>query len=230
MATSGTINGTLNATQLCDYAAQEIGAIGVGEALTAEEYLDMLPRLSWMLKSWQSLGANLWRETEGMVTVLAGDATTVLDPTVIDVIEARLIQTSTFERPLQRWERGEYMAFPNKAQPGFPTGYYIDKQRASVSMSVWPVPYADTDIRYTYARVIEDVTDGTQEIDVPQQWLETVWVNLAARCANMFGATRLDPGTVAEVKSRAAQLEQQLLDMDRPASIFMGSAVGRRYF
>ncbi len=230
MATSGTISSTMTARQRMLNAAQELGVIGSGQQLDAEEYVDMMSRLTFMLKSWQAEGVNLWRETPGSIAIPADTATVTLDPYVIDVMEARLVQTSTFERPLQRWERGEYMAFPNKALPGWPIGFYIDKQRDQVTMNVWPVPQEDMDILYTYARVIEDVTDANQEVDAPQMWLETIWTNLASRSANMFGATRLDPNAVARVDARAQQLYQQLLDQDRPASVFMGSAYGYQYF
>ncbi len=210
-------------------AMQDLGALGSGEQPSAEEYMDMMDRLNWLLKSWQADGCNLWRETEDTASFTTGTATVTLDPIVIDVIEARLIQSSTFERPLQRWERGEYMAIPNKANPGFPTAYYLNKQRDSVTMTVWPVPSQNMDVKYTYARVIEDVTDPNETLDVPQQWAETVWTNLAVRCATMFGASRLDPAAVAQVTQRAAVLEDKLMSQDRPASVFLGSIYARNF-
>jgi hypothetical protein len=96
-------------------------------------------------------------------------------------------------------------------------------------MTLWPVPTAETTILYTYARVIEDVTDLNQTLDIPQQWMETVWMNLASRCAAMFGVTRLDPGAVAMVAQRAAVLEQKLMDQDRPASVFMGNVYSQNF-
>lgn len=229
MATSGTTDSTMTATQIMNAAAQELGYIGAGEVLSGEEYEDILPRLNFMLKSWQAEGVNLWREAEETVTFPAGTATLTLDPFCLDVLDARLVQSSTYQRPLQRWEIGEYNAVPNKAQQGFPSAFYVRKAATSVSLSLWPVPVQDMDVVYIYSRVIEDVTDGTQTLDVPQQWLETVWVNLAARCATMFGATRLDPAAAQFVQAKADALYQRMLDSDRPASVFLGSAYSR-YF
>ena len=227
--TSGTISTFMTAQDIMTAAAQELGVLGAGEYPDADEAAAMLPRLNWMLKSWQANGANLWRQTEGSVTFPINTATVTLDPFVIDVIEARLVQTSTFERPLQRWERGEYMQIPNKATPGWPTAFYLDKQRDAVTLTLWPVPNEALTVLFTYARVIEDVTDEAQLVDVPQQWMETVYTCLAARCANLYGATRLDPNTVAMVQARAAELEQKMLDSDRPASVFLGN-IYDRYF
>ena len=184
----------------------------------------MLTRLTWMLKSWQANGCNLWRQEEGEAVFAIGEKTVELDPRCIDVIEARFQQSAVFQLSMQRWELGEYTRIPNKDTPGpTPLAFYLRKLVDSVTMTLWPVPTQETTILYTYARVIEDVTDLNQALDVPQQWMETVWMNLAARCATMFGATRLDPGAVQIVNTRAAMLEQALMDQDRPASVFLGN-------
>lgn len=229
MATSGVITSNMTAGEMMMLAMQELGSIGAGEAPTGEEYEAMLPRLNFMLKSWQAKGCNLWRETDGTITIPADTASGALDPRVIDVMAARVVNTPN-QIALQRWETGEYRQIPNKSQSGRPVAFYIDKQRDAVNMYVWPVPTTDTEIKLDYARVIEDVTATTDNLDIPQQWIETVYVNLAARCAALFGATRVDPNTVGEIKQRAAMLEQDLFDMDRPSSVFFGSAVSQQYF
>ena len=229
MATSGVITSTMTAGQMMMLAMQEIGVLGAGETPTGEEYESMIPRLNFMLKTWQAKGCNLWRATTGTVTITADTASGELDPNIIDVQAARVVTTNN-EIPMQQWGNGEYRILPNKAQSGRPIAFYVDKQRDAVNLYVWPVPTANTDIKIDYARVIEDVTATTETLDIPQQWIETVYVNLAARCINLFGATRLDPNTAAEVKQRAAEMEAELLDMDRPASIMFGSAVSQQYF
>lgn len=230
MTTSGLISGTMTAQELVTAAMQELGLISAGEQPTSEEGELGMQRLTWMLKSWQAQGMNLWRDQEFTITFPIDTATVTLDPIVIDVPEARLVQTSTFERPLQRWENGQYRSIPNKAQSGTPTAFYIDKQRDAVTMTLWPVPFQEYDVIFTGARVIEDVTELTQTIDAPQMWMETIWTCLAERLAPAFGVTRIDPQTFAFVKQKADGLYQQMLDQDRPASIFMGSQIGRQSF
>jgi hypothetical protein len=224
MTTSGTIDGTMIASEIVTAAMREIGAIASGEAPTADELNDGLRSLSWMLKSWASgRGINLWREAEGSIVFPANTASVTLAPQPLDVLEARYVQSSTFERPLQRWENGQYRQIPNKATPGYPTAYLITKTVDGVTMTLWPVPQADSTILYTFSRTPEDVTDGAQTIDIPQAWMETVWIALAARLAGIFGATRINPTTAAAVAQRAASLEQLMFDQDRPASVFLGA-------
>lgn len=230
MTTSGTIDGTLTARQLCELAAKDLGVYGAGESLDANDAADMLQRLQWMLKSWQADGVNLWRQADATVVFPDGTKTVELDPYCLDVMEARRQVDSAFLLPLQPWEIGQYKSLPNPDQSGFPIIFYLSRTPAALSMTLWPVPERDTTIRYSYARVIEDVTNLNQTLDIPTQWLETVWTGLAVRCATMFGATRTDPTAVQLIAARAAILEQKMMDADRPASIFMGSAYGRKAF
>lgn len=256
MTTSGTTTSTLLASDLVTLAMKELGLLSSGEEPTGEEYADGLSALNWMLKSWQSRGLTSWRDTDGVVLFAIGQATNALDPFCLDVLDARLVQggevgtetgtmslpfppyviTSDYfpaeggnERLLQRWERAQYRQLPNKGTPGWPTAYTISKTIGGIAMSVWPVPNANMTVRYSYTRVIEDVTDGAQTIDVPQEWLELAYLGLAVRLAPLFGVTRLDPAAVQSIAQRAATLEQLLLDQDRPASLYMGSAMGRNF-
>jgi hypothetical protein len=175
-----------------------------------------------MLKTWQSRGVNLWRKVTGEITIPANQAAGVLSFNVIDIYAARSVSAGQ-ELSMQRWEDGQYNNIPNKLSQGRPMAFYIDKQREAVSIYVWPVPTVDTVLKIDYARVIENVTDVNETLDIPQQWAETVWTNLAVRCATLFGATRLDPAAVQMVTERALGLEQSLLDQDRPSSVYMGS-------
>lgn len=231
MPTSGTITQTMSVSELVRMAMGP-GALGIlapGESPTAEETQNGAQILSFMLKSFTADGVNLWRETNGTVTFTAGTKTMALSPYCNDVLEARLVQSSTFERPLQRWENGQYLQIPNKASPGYPTAYTLTRTTDVLSMTVWPVPVSTMTVLYSYARAPYDVTDGSQTIDVPTQWLETIYLNLASRMASGIGATRLDPNTVSRVDAMAGTLLTKMLDADRPSSTFMGSAYGRDF-
>lgn len=229
MTTSGTITSALSASDLVTLAMKELGLVASGETPTGDELNDGLTALNWMLKSWQSRGLVSWRDTDGSVSFPANTASMVLSPYCLDVVDARLVQAVGYERPLQRWERAQYRQLPNKSTLGFPAAYMVAKTNGAITMYLWPVPTATMTVKYGYARVIEDVTDGAQTIDVPQEWQEVAMLGLAVRLASMFGVSRLDPAAVGLIGQRAAALEQLLLDQDRPASIFMGSSYSRNF-
>jgi hypothetical protein len=223
------VSGTMLVNDILIAAMQEIGALSEGETPTGAELELGIRTLNWMLKSWAAKGANLWRETTGTITFLPNIKTMYLDPYCLDVEEARVIMSPSYERVLQRWERGQYSILPNKSASGYPSSYTITKQTGSVSMTLWPVPTVPTTVLYTFVRVTADVTTGDQSVDIPQEWTEAVYLGLAARLCQTFGITRIDPATAQIVSLRANDLERQLLDADRPASIYMGP-LQARYF
>ncbi len=213
MSTSGVITSTLTAREIITRALQRIAVVSPGETPTDDEATDALVDLNLLLKSMQ-VDANAWRETTD--TYVATTAETTLDPRVIDVSEARVV--TGYDRPLFRWEWGDYQNISNKAQVGVPSCYVIRRSRNAVSMFLWPVPTSST-IKYTAQRVIEDAADLDEEIDVPQAWLECIILNLALILAPGYGADvpRL-------VSDRAALLLRQMQDMDRPASYYLRPA------
>ncbi|MES3054904.1 hypothetical protein O6V14_04610 [Sphingomonas faeni] len=229
MTTSGSIASTLLASEVIKSSMQELGVLAAGENPTAEDLALGLRSLNFLLKSWAARGLTSWRDQDGTLAVPAGAREIALDPYCIDVTEARVVQATNYERPLQRWEMAQYRQLPNKATPGFPTSYAVQKTATGIALLLWPVPSVSTTILYSFTRIIEDVTDGDQTLDLPQEWLEAVYVALAARLAQPLGVTRLDPATAQIVIQRSLSLENELFDADRPASIYMGSAYGR-YF
>lgn len=212
MSTSGQIGFNMTARDVIRRAMQKAAILSPGEAPTDNEAQDAVTDLNLMLKSWQ-IDANLWRQAQDSVTVTSAE--TVLDPRVIDVIEARLERFGQ-ERPLTRWEWGDYVSIPNKAQAGQPTCFVVRNDRDSTRLIVWPVP-ASAVINFTAARVIEDVVSLNDNLDVPQEWLECVVLNLAKVLAPSYGAA-LPP----EDSARADMLLAQMRAMDRPASYNLG--------
>lgn len=221
MATSNSISELLTARDFITQALTLITVLGGGETPSGDDAAQGLTQLQWMLKSWQADGCNLWREEEETIVFPPNVDTVTLDPRVMDVQEARAEISPTFQRILDRWERGEYIVLPNKKASGQPTIFYFRRLRDSVTMTLWPVPTTETNILCTTARVIKDVTDLDQNIDVPQEWSETVTYNLAARLLDSFGITETRPVVAASIASKASSLYDKLSGFDRPSAVFL---------
>jgi hypothetical protein len=215
MSTSGVTAWSLTARQIVAQAMVELGLLSSGAEPEAAEMDDCLVRLNGMLKSWQG-EANLFRETEATVSVTGGSGVVTLPASVRDVASVRHVISGTNHRLLAPWNRSQYLSLPNKASAGSPTIYYLSRQRDAAELHIWPVPSTNVTLKIDYSRVADTVTDGAQTLDIPQEWHEAVILGLAARIAGMFGASRADPATVADVKQRAEMLYQQMLDRDRP--------------
>lgn len=219
MTTSGVIEWSLTANDIVKAAMQELALIAPGEEPEASESRDAIVRLNGLLKSWAIKGGNLFRETSGSVNVLANTSSGVLPPGVRSVASARVQVSPTYERPMQVFNRAQFMVLPNKAAKGQPNIFYVADAGDAVTFTVWPTPTTNTTILIDYTRAGETITDGTETLDIPQEWQEAVYVGLAIRIAPMFQAA-----VTPELYQRAAVLETQLLDADRPDSYFFESA------
>lgn len=220
MAVSGIISGELTVREIGEEALSLLDVLGAGQTINAEDAQVVIRRLNLMLKSWQANGVNLWRESEVSQVVLAGDIETLITPRCIDIQSARIV--TGYERTLARWERGEYDQIPNKTALGIPSCYFLDQKRDETYVRLWPVQNADMTLIYTAARVIEDVTDLEETLDLPQMWTECAIYNLAVRLYPSFGSDRIDV-----IKPEAERLYSMMLDHDRPASIYMGTGQPR---
>lgn len=227
MTTSGAIDGLLTAGQIITMAGELLGEVSEGAVALPAFQADLAMRhLNSMLKSMQVDGCHLWREFEDTATFAIATATVTLAPRVLDVMEARVIQTDLTQRPLARWERGEYVSIPNKTSAGVPTAYTLTQSVAGsttglpvITMTVWPVPSVSTDVIYTAARVIEDVTALSQTLDLPQHWVEAITYKLADRLSAVLGLSGTP--SAQDVKQRAESLYQLMRNTDRPASYFL---------
>lgn len=211
MSTSGSINFSLNAREVCTYALEELREIGSGQEPDADAMAKVMRRLNLMLKSWQATGPNLWRQTDGSVSLVANTASYALSPRPFRVIEARYRSAAGVDIPMFDLTRQEYLDLPLKTSSGVPTNYYVDYQRGSAVLYVWSVPASVTTetIQYSYQRVFEDIDRLDDDLDIPQEYLELVGTSLAVRCFSLFG--RSDK----ELRLREQQLMSDFLDADR---------------
>lgn len=216
-----TITFSMTARDIATKAMQERKIIALGVTPKAKEEAYCLQTLNLMFKTWAARGLTLWTEEAGTATVEANNPIVTLAPRPIDVSSVNLLAQPGYERPMTRWEKGEYDTLPNKAQRGQPLIYSPTYKADGMGLRIWPVPVADMTILYTYSRVIQDVVQPADPVDVPQMWLEAVTLCLAAKL-NTFGDGG-DPGHLAKIIVDAANLEQQMFDHDRPASYLIGS-------
>lgn len=220
MPTSGNTAWFQTVGQLEQSAALELGAIGMGDSLEASEEAEMTKRLNSMLAKW-SIEANLFRDEVATVTITGTTGAATLPTDVRDVRGVRHIQSATYQRPLQSWNRDDYFRLPNRAQTGAtPLAYYLAKRNADSgpALYIWPVPATDVDLELDYNRGFYFAEGPEQTLDLPEEWHEAALYGLAARCAGIFGATQLDPGNVERITAQAKAEFDRMLDSDRPDS------------
>lgn len=207
------------AGQLCLSAAMELGAVGLGDSLEDTEEAEMVNRLNGMLAKF-STDMNMWRDDTATITILGGAGAATLPSEVQNIRSVRYIQSATYKRLMAPWNRDQWLGLPNRAQAGAPTIYYVSQRMDGDQIYVWPVPAADADFEIDYARSFYFIEDPQQTLDMPKEWYEAALYGLAARAANIFGATRLDPQAIARIDAQARKTYDELLDGDRPDSYY----------
>lgn len=124
----------------------------------------------------------------------------------LDVTEVYLGNTPS-EIPCSRMSRDIYTSFPNKSSPGLkPLQYWLDRKASSPVMRLWPVPEAGTTYMQMVVwahRQIMDVGSFTDDLEVPQRWLEAIVSMLAAKLAASL--PDVDPALVPALETKAQQ-------------------------
>jgi hypothetical protein len=222
VTTSGTITTTDTVRDIAKDALIELEVIGANEEPSAEDMALCVRRLNWMLKDWQNDGVNLWRQSEVDITWPAETAEGDVSPSINDILELRYI--GDYERQLTRWELADYASLPNKTSPGLPSIFCVTEGLSGARLRLWPVPASESALRATVSRVIEDVTNANETIDVPQKYTRTVMMNLAANVSSAFGRAGTPAGMRADAE--AARLYRIMRAADRPASYTFETSLG----
>ena len=110
------------------------------------------------------------------------------------------------EIPLARMNRDDYTNLPNKAfQSNRPLQFWFDRQVNNPIMHMWPVPNEAATVCQIVVwrqRYIMDVGTMTQDVEVPQRWLEAIVSGLAAKMA--LELTEVDPSLIPILDQKAA--------------------------
>jgi hypothetical protein len=110
------------------------------------------------------------------------------------------------EIPLARMNRDDYTNLPNKAfQNNRPLQFWFDRQVNNPIMHMWPVPNDAATVCQIVVwrqRYIMDVGTMTQDIEVPQRWLEAIVSGLAAKMA--LELVEVDVGLIPILDQKAA--------------------------
>lgn len=132
------------------------------------------------------------------VTDSSGDWTWVDMPSAVEALYFRVTGSGTMtyddmvfgntpqETPMGSWHRENWFNVANKlATSDSPLNYWFERSMTP-TLHIWPTPTAAAEaaqIVVQRQRYIMDVGTMTQDIEVPQRWLEAVVAGLAARLA-----------------------------------------------
>jgi hypothetical protein len=84
--------------------------------------------------------------------------------------------------------QAQYLSIGDKDAKGTPGAWFFDPQLGNARLSLYPQPDDVTAVlRGIYQRPLEDVDAGVNNVDFPQEWLDTLKFQLAVRLAPEYG-------------------------------------------
>lgn len=137
------------------------------------------------------------------------------------VAHRRLDIVSGIETPLMPpIARLDYMALPNKTQTGTINQVFYDPQLGIGRFYLWnPIAVVDTLLKFTYWRPIQDFTTGSNNPDMPAEWINPLVFNLALIMAPEYSVPE---AKFNQIKALADQYLADAEGFDREAeSIYM---------
>ena len=138
--------------------------------------------------------------------------TAIERPLQVTSMRRRLITNNT-EVELKHWARQEYFAQSNKNSQGTPTAYFYAPRLNEGLFYIWQTPSTVNQVLYfTFNATIEDFDTSSNNPDFPQEWLDPLVYNLAARIGYQY-QTPLPKMQLIEAK--AAQMLDDALGFDQ---------------
>ena len=190
-----TTNKVYTALEFCTEALREAGVLAIDDPADAATFEVAVKRLNIMLKAWQNTAITVWKQSSGSITITNATASYTLSerPLRLDTVTLK----NGNEVWLTRMTRQEHNELPNKAQAGTTSSFYYHRQRTQGELFVWPVlATAAGTLEWSGVLEIEDITSGSDTVEVPSEWFEAVLYGLARR---LCGAFAVDPIKTAEI-------------------------------
>jgi len=190
------------------------GVVAEDEAMTADQAATGERALQRMLSSWQARGYNLFQYTRASVAATTS-ATYTLAFMPHRILNIRF-KRDGIETPMEEITRNEYDSLPVKTSRGLPTTWYLDRQRDSATVYVWPLLAAASGetLEISYERPTAEIVTLNDDLDLPDEWEEAAIYNLAVRLGHKNIPVPLDV-----VRTAREMLELALAD-DREGSVY----------
>jgi len=230
--TSGVTEPTTNRDMVLRRSLRLVGAYTSTDSPRPEQLVDAAYALNVMIRAWAIEGL-LWCREFITIPLVAGQNAYPLGPDSpvpmnrpTHVFNCNKKSDNGNEIPLLALTRTDWMVLTNKLNSaGVPVQYYYDRQTVNGILYVWPVPSTGTtgSLVLDVDRKMDFMVDTLNAFDMPDEWIETVIYQLAARIAPEYG---IPLGERTKLEETAHNLFTKAADYDQDmASIYFG--VGR---
>jgi len=235
MARSGSVNFTMTRDEVIRSALELVGVAIDGEALNSDDTGVAVKALNMMLKAWQAYNMQLWKREEITIDLVAAQTSYTIGRTgtpsetadrPLKVLKCQRVDSSGNIGYLTWIGRADLFRLPSSS--GTPTQYNYEPTLDNGTLMVWPAPTAadvtSYDLKVLVQSPIEDMDSGTDDFDLPQEWLEAITYNLAYRLAPRYS---LNPTDRQLLKKDASDALELALSFDVEDSIYFQPNIQR---
>lgn len=204
MTTSGTTAFNMDLTEIVEEAFERAG----GELRTGYDLRTASRSLNLMFSQWANKGLNMFTYEQGMINLVAGQATYDLPADTVDLLE-HVIRTGAGSASTQadltitRISVSTYATIPNKLTQARPIQVWIERLDTP-RITVWPVPDNSQPYVFVYWRLrrMQDAGTGVNTMDMPFRFYEAMTAGLAYHLALKI------PGAIDRLQILKAQYDE----------------------
>lgn len=185
------------AVDLITLALKDIGALGIGQAISAEDTADALATLNMMLGQWQGERLSVYHLVDTAIpstgkqtyTIGTGGDFNIQRPVKINAAYARLNAGSStpIDYPVAMLEsREDYARIALKSLHSFPSFAYYDPAFPLGNLTFYPVPDNTFELHIVTSEALPQFTAPGQVINLPPEYMAAIRYNLALYLAPSF--------------------------------------------
>lgn len=106
------------------------------------------------------------------------------------------------------YSNNSYFNIPTLETPGIANIMYYNKQLTYGDIDLWPVPNVNTYFaKFTFQKQFDDFNTSTNTPDFPPEWLDALYLGLAARLLGLYGKSGTDPDLIIQAKEALEEAE-----------------------
>lgn len=189
------------AVDLITLALKDIGALGVGQSISAEDTADALATLNMMLGQWQGERLSVYHLVDTAIpstgkqtyTIGIGGDFNVQRPVKINAAYARLNAGSStpIDYPVTVIDsREDYSHIALKSLQSFPSWVYYDPAFPLGNLDFYPVPNNTFELHIVTQEALPQFTAPAQVVNLPPEYMSAIRYNLGLYLAPSY---QLDP-------------------------------------
>jgi hypothetical protein len=189
-------------TDLITLALKDIGALGIGQAASAEDTADALATLNMMLGQWGAERLSVYHLSDTAIqstgaqsySVGPGGAFNIARPIKINAAYARLTSSgagNAIDYPIRLIDAHEdYAGISVKSLASFPEWGFYDSSFPMGNLFLYPVPNSSFELHIVTMDSLPQLLAAATALNLPAPYLAAIRYNLAVYLAPSYG---IDP-------------------------------------